>query len=263
MNDLKFSPPSQFIVKLGTQPGKLWFTPSFNGWENIPDHSRILFVGNHTIFGLIDIPLLANEIYQQKNLFIRGMADRIHFKVPVWRSMLSYFGAVEGSRQSCTELMTNDEPVLVFPGGGREVCKRKGEAYSLIWKKRAGFAKLAAQHNYTIIPFAAVGAEDCYDILWDANDWQRVLPTTIWENATFNRLIRNGEGIMPIARGIGPFPKRVAFKFSFCPPINTTNIDAEDDKQVWQLREQVKEAIELSLRGISEINSKLSVDNHL
>jgi 1-acyl-sn-glycerol-3-phosphate acyltransferase len=55
--------------------------------------------------------------------------------------------------------MRRGELVTVFPGGGREVNKRKNEQYKLVWKNRLGFARLAIQHGYPIVPFASVGAE--------------------------------------------------------------------------------------------------------
>jgi hypothetical protein len=63
--------------------------------------------------------------------------------------------------------------VLVFPGGAREVFKRKGEAYRLIWKERIGFVQMAAAHGYPIVPFASVGADEAYDIEFDAADLMR------------------------------------------------------------------------------------------
>ena len=60
--------------------------------------------------------------------------------------------------------------ILVYPGGGREVAKRKGESYKLIWKERMGFARLAIEHGYTIVPFAAVGAEEAVDIVLDGDN---------------------------------------------------------------------------------------------
>ncbi|ARU58444.1 acyltransferase [Oleiphilus messinensis] len=245
-----YIPPSLKLVELGTYPGRAWFTPTVSGWEHFPNHSRILLVGNHTIYGLIDIPLLVNAIYQHKGLYLRGLGDRIHFRIPAWKHLLRYLGAVEGSRKVCSDLMQKQEPLLVFPGGAREVCKRKGEAYQLIWKQRAGFAKLAASHNYTILPFAAVGAEECYDILWDANDWERITPARLWQSRLVQKLFRGGEEIMPIAKGIGPLPKRIPFHFSFCPPIETRQCDSNDDDQVWQIREQVRTSITSRLREL-------------
>ena len=65
--------------------------------------------------------------------------------------------------------MKAGENILLFPGGAREVAKRKGEAYQLVWKKRLGFVRLAVEHSYRILPFASVGQEDAFSIILDAN----------------------------------------------------------------------------------------------
>jgi hypothetical protein len=41
-------------------------------------------------------------------------------------------GVVLGTPEGCAELMVCGESIPVFPGGGREVCKRKGEKCELI-----------------------------------------------------------------------------------------------------------------------------------
>ena len=74
---------------------------------------------------------------------------------------------MEGTPENCAQLMRQGESILVFPGGSREVFKRKGEQYRLMWKERLGFARLAMAYRCTIVPFAAVGADDCYDIVFD------------------------------------------------------------------------------------------------
>jgi 1-acyl-sn-glycerol-3-phosphate acyltransferase len=84
------------------------------------------------------------------------VGEHAHYKVPGWRDALSRWGAVRGTRDNVHELMRQRETILVFPGGAREVNKRKGEKYQLIWKERLGFARLAIAHGYQITPFAAV-----------------------------------------------------------------------------------------------------------
>ena len=59
---------------------------------------------------------------------------------------------------------------MVFPGGQREVFKRKNEAYRLIWKERIGFVTLAAAFGYPIVPFASLGADKSLHIALDAGD---------------------------------------------------------------------------------------------
>jgi hypothetical protein len=52
--------------------------------------------------------------------------------------------------------------VLLFPGGAREVCKRKGEEYKLLWKPTVDFVRMASFHNAIIVPFALLGADEAY-----------------------------------------------------------------------------------------------------
>ena len=98
--------------------------------------------------------------------------------------------------------MRAGESILVFPGGGREVFKHKGEKYRLIWKERMGFARLAIEHGYPIVPLAAVGAEECYDILVDSDE---LLHTPI--GPLLERIAPRPDEIPPLVRGIGPLPR--------------------------------------------------------
>jgi hypothetical protein len=42
------------------------------------------------------------------------------------------------------------------PGGAGEVFKGRGQDYKLLWKERLGFARMAIEFGYPIVPFAAV-----------------------------------------------------------------------------------------------------------
>jgi 1-acyl-sn-glycerol-3-phosphate acyltransferase len=55
---------------------------------------------------------------------------------------------------------------MVFPGGGREVTKRKGQQYQLIGKNCEGFAVMAIEQGYPIIPFASVGTNTAWTYSW-------------------------------------------------------------------------------------------------
>ena len=101
--------------------------PHVQGIENIPESRPLLFVGNHSIFGVLDPPLLFAELYERKGIVLRSLGDHLHFQIPGWRDLLFACGAVDGTPEACGALMAARECVLVFPGGGREVAKRKGE----------------------------------------------------------------------------------------------------------------------------------------
>jgi 1-acyl-sn-glycerol-3-phosphate acyltransferase len=104
-------------------------------------------------------------MYLQKDIMLRPLVDHMHWEIPFWRQLIKNVGMVPGTRESCAALMEAGEHVLVFPGGRREVCKQKGEAYQLIWRNRTGFAHMAVAHGYDIIPVATIGAEEMFDIL--------------------------------------------------------------------------------------------------
>ena len=45
------------------------------------------------------------------------------------------------------------------------MAKRKGENYQLFWREdRADFVRLAAKFDAVIVPFAAVGGDDAFDL---------------------------------------------------------------------------------------------------
>ena len=56
--------------------------------------------------------------------------------------------------------------VFVYPGGARETFKRTTDAkYQLEWGNRLGFAKMAVDHEVTIVPVSSVGTEDMANIM--------------------------------------------------------------------------------------------------
>jgi hypothetical protein len=131
----------------------------------------------------------------------------------------------------------------VFPGGGREVFKRKGEKYRLLWGDRLGFVRLAIEHRYPILPFGAVGAEECFEILVDAGD---VLATPL--GPLLERLVPRIAELPPLVRGLGPtpLPRPQRFYFAFGAAIETAAIDgrAGDDALCRAVREEVRRAVE-------------------
>ncbi len=237
---------------------RIWFAPVFSGTEHIRADRPSLWVGNHTIYGLVDIPVFATEMHRAHDVFLRGLADRNHFMVPGWRNTMASLGAVVGTRENCAALMEQREHILVFPGGGREVMKRKGERYKLIWKNRTGFARMAIRYGYPILPFASVGVEDAFDIWIDADD---VLASPIGQLLTraglTGNLLRDGEAIPPLARGLGltmlPRPERLYF--GILPPIDTTSYAGreDDDRAVLELRDRVRDAIRDEIARLQEV----------
>lgn len=226
-----------------------YFTPKLSGAENVDPQRPALFVGNHCIFGVIDSPLFMCELYRQTGVYPRSLGDHFHWNVPGWGKLLTEYGAVPGTRENCARLMEAGQFVLVFPGGAREVAKRRGEQNQLEWKQRTGFARMAIAHGYDILPFASVGCDDSFDILYDAEDFQRSrVGRLLLGQERIRALLRGGDLFMPIARGLGPtaLPRPGPFWFEIGQPIPTAHLTGreDDDAVLWSLRGQVAASIE-------------------
>ncbi len=246
---LNYAPPSREAMRGFMRFARFWFYPEFLGLWELDLKRPALFVGNHTLFGLTDAPLMINHLHTQYGVALRGLGDRGHFKVPYWGDLLVRHGMVLGSPEVCSTLMKAGQHVLVFPGGAREVMRRKGEAYNLIWKQRAGFARMAIEHGYDIIPFGSVGPDESYRILLDAND----LLKRDWLRKPAEKLglieaTRGGDFIPPVAMGLGPtlIPRPQRYYFGFGPRIPTAHLAGQhgDKDVVWNVREQVAEAVQ-------------------
>ena len=226
-----------------------WMTaPCFEGLEHVPADRPFLLAGNHTLMGVLDAPLMVLGLHERRGVFVRALGDHLHFRVPVWRDLLARFGVVDGTPEVVHALMGERESILVFPGGAREVFKRKGEKYRLLWGDRMGFAHLAIEHGYSIVPFSAVGAEDAFDILIDADGlWRR----RSGRSSVSSHLVpmssrRSCAGsARPCCRGPS------ASTFASCPPSRRSGSPARQDEQVcFALREQVRLAIEAGITAL-------------
>jgi 1-acyl-sn-glycerol-3-phosphate acyltransferase len=227
--------------------------PEVVGLERIPDRGA-LFVGNHTIFGFLDLPFLMGELWTRRGIALRGLGEHAHYAIPVWRGLLEGCGMVRGTRENVRALMSQGEHVLVFPGGSGEVFKRRDQKYQLLWKERLGFARLAIEFGYPIVPFAAVGAEEMYDVVADDTT-----PGYRDVSALMKRLV--GVSLPPLARGVGPtlLPRPERLYFGFGQPIDTTRFRgrAEDDAAARALRDEVRGAVEV---GITELHALRAAD---
>jgi 1-acyl-sn-glycerol-3-phosphate acyltransferase len=241
------------------QPLKRLLSPVSLGAEHVPREGAVLLTGNHTLYGLVDIPMLALEIYEKTGRTVRGLADHNHFEVPLWRDLLRRIGAVRGTRENCARLFEAGEAVLVFPGGGREVMKHKHEEYKLIWKERIGFARLAIQYGVPIVPFASVGVEDMFEIVIDAEDILRSPAGALLRvlGITEQPWFRHGEIIPPLARGkgLGPLPRLERQYFLFGEPVDSKRYAGrhEDRDACLALRDEVRSAIQTQIASLLEV----------
>ena len=59
---LAFKPPPLAMLRLWLAPARAWHQPSFLGVERVDPSRPILFVGNHTLYGVQDVPHIQYEL---------------------------------------------------------------------------------------------------------------------------------------------------------------------------------------------------------
>ncbi|GAY19242.1 lysophospholipid acyltransferase family protein [Mycobacterium sp. shizuoka-1] len=230
------------------------YRPYVDGLENLPRDGRFLLVGNHT-HGAGEVVLIPYFVRQEIGTRVRPLAvTAIRYAPGIVGDALAAYGAVVGHPDTARELMRNDETILVFPGGGREMNKFKGEEHTLLWKGRAGFARVAVESSYPIVPVALVGGDDVYKSVFPRDSAFGRFTTTVMERVT-----GKPEMGLPLTRGVGlttiPRPQRMYLRFGS--PIDTTKpTRRQNDSWVADVKAQTQDALEQQLAGLLEIRSQ-------
>jgi 1-acyl-sn-glycerol-3-phosphate acyltransferase len=193
--------------------------PYVDGLDNLPADGRFLLVGNHTQGG-IESMLIPYLVRREIGMRVRPLADRGigRMRGPVG-DVFAACGVVVGAPETARELMRHDEPILVFPGGGREIPKFKGEENTLRWQGRAGFARLSVENDYPIVPVGLIGGDDMYRSLTTREGlWGRL------SQGISEKLSGRTDMAMPLLHGIGPtlIPRPQRMYLRFGAPITTT-----------------------------------------
>lgn len=202
----------------GIDPLMDLYRPYVDGLKNLPRDGRFLLVGNHTQGGG-EVLLIPHAVRRELGTRVRPLAERMMGKIPgPFGDLFAAYGAVVGAPETARELMRHDQTILVFPGGGREIAKFRGEENTLRWQGRAGFARVSIDHDYPIVPVALVGGDDVYRSMITRDSTIGRLSVTVSE-----KLSGRKDMAPPLIRGIGPtlIPRPQRMYLRFAEPIET------------------------------------------
>ncbi len=203
-----------------------WFRASMEGIEHIPTQGGAILVSNHGHFAF-DLSVLVKLIYERTGRPVRALADHVIFKAPGMQALVSQMGVLEGTPENALSLLTDDQLVLVYPGGAAEALKKPEDRYKLLWERATGFVRVALLTGVPVIPIASVGTEEMY-VQLATRDWVR------------KRLIGKGVArflgekyVFPIYAGFGAFPLPVRVSYVVGKPIQWDyGPEAADDEEI-------------------------------
>jgi 1-acyl-sn-glycerol-3-phosphate acyltransferase len=227
--------------------------PYVDGVEHLPVDGRFLLAGNHTQSGS-EVFLISDAVRRAIGTRVRPLADRGFGRMRgLPADLIAAFGGVVGAPETARELMRNDQTILVFPGGGREIPKFKGEEYTLRWQGRAGFARLSVENGYPIVPAGLVGGDDVYRS-WTRRDglYGRL------SEALGRKLNGRPDMAMPLLRGIGPtlIPRPQRMYLRFGSPIDTSRpLGIGEQDWVDAVKERTQRAVEEILADLLRLRT--------
>ena len=229
------------------------YRPYVDGLQTLPRDGRFLLVGNHTQSGA-EVFLISYLVRRVIGTRVRPLADRGigRMRGPAG-DLFAAYGAVVGAPETARELMRHNETILVFPGGGREIPKFKGEEHTLRWQGRSGFARLSAESNYPIVPVGLAGGDDVYQSLTTREGrWGQL------SHGLTEKLSGRTDMALPLMHGIGPtlIPRPQRMYLRFAAPIDTTKpTRVSEEKWVAAVKQNTQESLEQTLADLLVIRS--------
>jgi 1-acyl-sn-glycerol-3-phosphate acyltransferase len=209
-----------------------YFRTTVLGAGHIPP-GRALIIGCHSGVLPWDAATLVVAIRKHTGRFSRHIGDRLFAVAATIEQFLTTRGVVIGTPQALERLLANDEIVVLFPGGARDMTRPIWERYAVrphagFAPGRGGYIKAALRTRTPIVPVAIIGAEETHLML--AN-----VP------ALANRL---GLPLFPIVASPLPLPARIYIRFGEPIALDASPVAADDQATVDCLNDGVRRTLQ-------------------
>ncbi|KAL3287441.1 hypothetical protein HHI36_001912 [Cryptolaemus montrouzieri] len=139
----------KFVGAVWDAHGWIWHAYEINGMEKIPENGPAIIIYYHGAIP-IDIYYFLAKVYLHKNRLVHTVADNFLFKFSGFSIIADCMKVIPGTVQSCVALLKEENLLAISPGGVYEA--QFSRNYSLMWKRRFGFAKVAIEAKVPIIP---------------------------------------------------------------------------------------------------------------
>jgi 1-acyl-sn-glycerol-3-phosphate acyltransferase len=224
-----------------------WWRVQVDGVRNLPGHGRALLVANHsgTIFPF-DAVMIGTAVQKEHPLprWTRALVLNWAFDLPFVSWFIRRIGGVAANPANLNRLLSQDQPVMVFPEGAKGFGKPFSERYRVQRFGRGGFVEAALETGSPIVPVAVVGAEEIYPKLGESGTLARIA------GAPYVPITPTFPLLGPL--GLLPLPSR--WRIEFLEPIDLSGYGpgaGEDRSLVFDISEQVREMVQEALyRGL-------------
>ena len=148
-------------AEVGARVSARYHRARLAGAQHLPREGAALLVGNHGVWGY-ETPAFFSLVHGATGRYPVGLAEHGFFEIPVVRTVLPWLGGVRGTRANAHAALRGGQLVVCYPGGARETFKPRHRRYMLRWENALGFARLAAEAQVPVVPFAGFGVDDTF-----------------------------------------------------------------------------------------------------
>jgi 1-acyl-sn-glycerol-3-phosphate acyltransferase len=141
----------------------IYFRADVSGLDRIPESGPVLLVGNHS-GGLViaDTFVFSQAFYDRfgPDRPFHQLAHDLVFKVPGIRTLVQRYGTVPASPLNMRRALDRGAALLVYPGGDEETFRPSWQTSKVDFAGRAGFVRLALEHEVPVVPVVAIGGQE-------------------------------------------------------------------------------------------------------
>jgi 1-acyl-sn-glycerol-3-phosphate acyltransferase len=131
----------------------------------LEDGRRVVIVANHAL-DVVDPLLFVAQVLERYGRVPRFIGHEVtFFKIPILRDIARRFKVLPSRRpEETARALREDGLLMLFPGAVTEAGLRvyRDEPYRLKWEGRAGFLRLALEHDAEVVFLATVGNDEMY-----------------------------------------------------------------------------------------------------
>jgi 1-acyl-sn-glycerol-3-phosphate acyltransferase len=134
----------------------------------VPETGGALLVGNHSGGGLTpDTSAVWASWYEERGYArpLIGLGFDAAFTIPVIGDIMRKIGQIPASRGNAGMALDQGLPVLVYPGGEKDLFRPWTERNRVDFHGRTGFVKLALEKQVPVVPVVGHGGHDAIVVL--------------------------------------------------------------------------------------------------
>jgi 1-acyl-sn-glycerol-3-phosphate acyltransferase len=205
-----------------------YFRVKCTGIEHVPPRGRAMLVGNHSGGIAYDGVMVITSCFLEMEppRLAQAMAEKFIDRTPFFAMWASRCGQFPGLPENAVRLLEDDRLLVVFPEGARGTAKLYTERNTLV-DFGTGFMRLAMQTGTPIIPFGFKGGGEAFPTVFNAVKLGKLL----------------GVPYIPITAYLAPVPLPAQLSVHYGPPMVFEGTGREDDEQIRESVEAVKQAV--------------------